>query len=55
MEVYTDGVRHVVPVSAVNDDNVDNRFAVSKPRFAQIEEDEPIQFPLCNEVAALTQ
>lgn len=91
VEVYTDGVRHVVPagtgveilpgnsmtirpymyhrfsikpgtgpvmageVSAVNDDNEDNRFAVSKPRFAQIEEDEPIQFPLCNEVAALTR
>ena len=36
-------------VSAVNDDNIDNRFAVEMPRFTQIVEDEPIVVPLVNE------
>ena len=36
-------------VSSVNDDNVDNRFYKPMPRFADIEEDEPIAFILCNE------
>ena len=36
-------------VSAVNDDNVDNHFAVESKRFTGIEEDEPVKFPLCNE------
>ena len=89
VEVYCDGIRHVVPagtgieilpgnsmtirpymyhkfsvkpdtgtviageVSAVNDDNIDNRFAVPKIRFSEIEEDVPILFPLCNEIQKL--
>ena len=36
-------------VSAVNDDNTDNYFAEPVSRFAEIEEDEPILYPLCNE------
>jgi len=36
-------------VSAVNDDNIDNRFAEPLPRFPQIEEDEPPLHYLCNE------
>jgi len=36
-------------VSAVNDDNVDNRFAEPLPRFPEIEEDEPPLHYLCNE------
>ena len=36
-------------VSAVNDDNTDNYFAEPVSRFADIEEDEPICHPLCNE------
>lgn len=36
-------------VSSVNDDNVDNRFHNPMSRFAEIEEDEPIAFLLCNE------
>lgn len=36
-------------VSAVNDDNTDNYFAESVSRFADIEEDEPVLYPLCNE------
>ncbi|MBR3504405.1 MAG: D-lyxose/D-mannose family sugar isomerase [Clostridia bacterium] len=36
-------------VSAVNDDNTDNYFAEPVSRFADIEEDEPIYHPLCNE------
>lgn len=38
-------------VSSINDDNVDNHFAESMGRFAAIEEDEEILYPLCNEVA----
>lgn len=37
-------------VSKINDDNVDNRFAQeAASRFSQIEEDEAILYPLCNE------
>lgn len=37
-------------VSKINDDNVDNRFAQEAAnRFSQIEEDEEILHPLCNE------
>ena len=36
-------------VSAVNDDNTDNYFAEPVSRFADIEEDEAIYHPLCNE------
>ena len=36
-------------VSRVNDDNTDNYFLEPTYRFAEIEEDEPILHPLCNE------
>lgn len=36
-------------VSSVNDDNTDNRFNPILPRFGNIEEDEPLILPLCNE------
>jgi D-lyxose ketol-isomerase len=36
-------------VSSVNDDNLDNCFAEKVARFAEIEEDEPAIYPLCNE------
>lgn len=36
-------------VSKVNDDNTDNYFMENTSRFADIEEDEPILHPLCNE------
>ncbi|MDR1505568.1 MAG: D-lyxose/D-mannose family sugar isomerase [Treponema sp.] len=36
-------------VSSINDDNIDNRFAGQMGRFAKIEEDEEILYPLCNE------
>lgn len=36
-------------VSAVNDDNIDNRFNPVLPRFGDIEEDEPAVHILCNE------
>lgn len=38
-------------VSAVNDDNIDNHFADPISRFAEVDEDEPILHPLCNEYA----
>ena len=40
-------------VSKVNDDNTDNYFLDSTSRFAEIEEDEAILHPLCNEYAKL--
>lgn len=40
-------------VSAVNDDNTDNLFAEPVKRFADIEEDEPPVYLLCNEYPAL--
>jgi len=40
-------------VSSVNDDNVDNRFNPTMPRFGEIEEDEPVVYPLCNEYEKL--
>ena len=36
-------------VSRVNDDNVDNRFYEKVGRFPEIEEDEPILYPLFSE------
>jgi D-lyxose ketol-isomerase len=36
-------------VSSINDDNIDNHFSPSLPRFAHIDEDEPIRYILCNE------
>ncbi len=36
-------------VSSINDDRTDNYFAVARPRFIPVEEDEPIRIPLCNE------
>lgn len=40
-------------VSKVNDDNSDNYFLEPTFRFAEIEEDEPVLHPLCNEYAKL--
>ena len=37
-------------VSKVNDDNTDNYWAQPTSRFAETEEDEPILYPLCNEL-----
>ena len=39
-------------VSMVNDDTKDNRFYEKQPRFAEIEEDEPAEYLLCNEYPA---
>lgn len=36
-------------VSKINDDNIDNVFAVEQKRFSDIIEDEPTIHPLCNE------
>lgn len=36
-------------VSAINDDNTDNYFLEDTRRFADIDEDEPVLHPLCNE------
>jgi len=43
------GATLIGEVSAVNDDNADNRFAEEMGRFPQIEEDEPVLHYLCNE------
>lgn len=40
-------------VSKVNDDHTDNYFLEPVARFAEIEEDEPILHPLCNEYAKI--
>lgn len=40
-------------VSSVNDDERDNSFFESLPRFAAIEEDETARYPLCNEYGRL--
>ncbi len=40
-------------VSAINDDNTDNRFAVERKRFAGIDEDVPVTVPLLNEYEEL--
>ena len=40
-------------VSKVNDDHTDNYFIEKVARFADIEEDEPILHPLCNECAGI--
>lgn len=36
-------------VSKINDDNLDNVFAEEQKRFSEIEEDETVLHPLCNE------
>jgi D-lyxose ketol-isomerase len=36
-------------VSAVNDDDTDNRFLDPLPRYSQIEEDEPPVYLLCTD------
>jgi D-lyxose ketol-isomerase len=38
-------------VSSINDDNTDNYFLEKCPRFSNIEEDEMVKYPLCNEYA----
>ena len=43
-----------VEVSAVNDDNTDNRFLEPLGRFPEIEEDEEPKFLLCNEYPPAT-
>lgn len=40
-------------VSSLNDDTTDNYFAEEVSRFSKIEEDEPIEFVLCNEYHTL--
>lgn len=40
-------------VSSVNDDNTDNFNAEDVSRFSQVEEDEPVLHPLCNEYKKL--
>ena len=40
-------------VSSINDDNTDNVFLNEMARFTEIEEDEPIRYPLCNEYAKI--
>lgn len=40
-------------VSSVNDDNTDNYFYEKVSRFAEIEEDEELLYPLCNEYGKL--
>ena len=49
-EFWADGdIAMVGEVSMVNDDSKDNRFYVPNGRFADIEEDEPAEYLLCNE------
>jgi D-lyxose ketol-isomerase len=40
-------------VSSINDDNIDNRFHSPMPRYAEIEEDQPPRYVLCNEYEKL--
>ncbi len=40
-------------VSSINDDHTDNYFEDPRSRFIPVEEDEPIQTPLCNEYEML--
>ncbi|MGL4724860.1 MAG: D-lyxose/D-mannose family sugar isomerase [Scandinavium sp.] len=40
-------------VSMVNDDYLDNRFLKPQERFADIEEDEPVKWVLCNEYSLI--
>lgn len=44
-----DGALICGEVSKINDDTSDNYFAEPTARFADIEEDEPVRYPLCNE------
>ena len=36
-------------VSSINDDHTDNYFEDTRPRFVPVEEDVPVEVPLCNE------
>lgn len=36
-------------VSSINDDKTDNIFVEERPRFSEVEEDEPAKYVLCNE------
>ncbi len=40
-------------VSSINDDNTDNYFEDNRPRFIPVEEDVPVEIPLCNEYQTL--
>ena len=40
-------------VSSINDDHTDNYFEDSRPRFIPVEEDVPVEIPLCNEYETL--
>lgn len=42
-------------VSSINDDNTDNYFENSRPRFVPVEEDAEILWPLCNEYGRLLE
>lgn len=42
-------------VSSINDDHTDNYFEDSRPRFIPVEEDVPVEIPLCNEYERLLQ
>ena len=50
---HAEGDLIVGEVSAVNDDETDNRFAAKLPRFTTIDEDEAVIYPLCNELETL--
>ena len=47
--VFQGGMTLIGEVSRVNDDNVDNHFYDIQGRFPDIEEDEPILYPLFSE------
>ena len=40
-------------VSSINDDRTDNYFEEKRPRFIPVEEDVPVEVPLCNEYGRL--
>lgn len=42
-------------VSSINDDRTDNYFEDTRPRFVPVEEDVPVEIPLCNEYETLLQ
>lgn len=50
---HAEGDLLVGEVSAINDDEKDNHFELHYPRFTEIEEDEEVLYPLCNEYEKL--
>ena len=50
---HAEGDIIVGEVSKVNDDTTDNHFVDVGERFAVVEEDEPVKYPLCNEYEEL--